>query len=247
MKKRIIPTILYDGTTVVKGKRFQNDRTVGNIEATANLFARRSTDEIILLDISATIQGKEPNFEIISWFSEKFDTPFAVGGGIKTVEQAKKIIAIGAEKIVVGASAFLNVNFISELAETLGSQAIVASADYDSRDKKLYTHSGKNRTETNINDCVVELERAGAGEILLQDINRDGSLGGLDLETISIISQIVSVPVIASCGAGKPDHFVDAFTNGASGVAAGAIFQFTKFTPREIAVYARNQGVDVRL
>lgn len=246
MKSRVIPIILYDGTTVVKGTQFKSERTVGAVEATANLYAKRRPDEIFFLDVMATQGVRSPNFKIFEHFASKFDVPFAVGGGISSPEDAKRCIVNGAEKIVLGSSAYLNPGLISNIASQLGSQAIVVSVDYRSSDGKVYIKNGEFCTNKDVMEYVSELEGLGAGELLLQDISRDGTMNGLDLNLLNSILEITTVPIILSCGAGKPEHFLEAFKLGASGVAAGAMFQFTQFTPNQVSRYLKANGIDVR-
>jgi len=246
VKKRIIPIILYDGKTVIKGKNFNNDRTIGSVEAVANLYSRRSPDEIAFLDVTATHEKRSPNFEIFKYFADKFDIPFAVGGGISSLDDAKKCLSSGAEKVIIGSALIENGGLIQKLSGALGSQAIVASVDYRSDDSLVYSHSGRTITNIDVLTHVVEVQELGAGEILLQDISRDGTLKGLDLKTIKAVHNLTTVPLIVAGGIGNPEHFREAFEIGVSGVGAGAIFQFTKFTPNMVAEDLKHQGFDVR-
>jgi cyclase len=246
MKKRIIPIVLYDGKTVVKGSQFNNERTVGMVEATANLYARRGPDEIFFLDISAGKEKRSPNFEIFEYFATKFDVPFAVGGGISSVEDAKRCVASGAEKVVLGSVALSNPHLIAEISSQLGSQAVVVSVDYWDQEHFVYSNCGLVRTTKTIYEFLFHIQELGAGEILLQDISRDGKMSGLNINMLRPVVESSYVPIIASGGAGTPDHFLDAFEAGASGVAAGAMFQFTKFTPSEVARFLKSKGIDVR-
>lgn len=246
MKKRVIPIVLYDGTTVVKGANFKNERTIGSIEAIANLYARRRPDEIFFLDVQATNQGRKPNFEAFEYFSSKFDIPFAVGGGISSVEDATRCIANGAEKVVLGTAVHSNPRLIQEIASKLGSQAIVVSVDFWDDQNCIYQNCGRNLINQSVDDFVRKVQESGAGELLVQDISRDGKMKGLNLARLKSLIEITDVPIVVAGGAGLPEHFLDAFEIGASGVAAGAIFQFTRFTPHQISVYLREHGVDVR-
>lgn len=246
MKKRIIPIVLYDGTTVVKGSQFNNERTIGMVEASANLYARRRPDEIFFLDVRATKEGRPPNFEVFEYFAIKFDVPFAVGGGISSVHEAKRCVASGAEKVVLGSAAQSNPYLIEEIASQLGSQAVVVAVDYWDCRPFVYINSGEVCTEETVLKVAQRAQQMGAGELLVQDISRDGKMNGLNIDMLSSIVESVDVPVIASGGAGTPEHFLDAYQVGASGVAAGAIFQFTKFTPIQVAQFLKSKGVDVR-
>jgi imidazole glycerol-phosphate synthase subunit HisF len=247
VKFRIIPIVLYDGTTVVKGRNFVNDRTIGSVEAVANLYARRRPDEIFFIDISATLSNREPNFLIFEKFAEKFDIPFCVGGGINDLSIAQRCLASGAEKVLLGTAAHKRIELVSEIAEELGSQAVVVSVDTRDSDRIVYVENGRVRTNRNLFDFVRALENAGAGEILLQDISRDGMRQGLNTHLIGEILAQTSLPIVASGGAGISSHFAEAAKIGVSGVAAGSIFQFTETTPAEVASYLNLEGIDVRL
>jgi cyclase len=247
VKFRIIPIVLYDGTTVVKGKNFFNDRTIGSVEAIANLYARRRPDEIFFIDISATSSNREPNFSIFEKFAEKFDIPFCVGGGINSLSIAQRCLSSGAEKVLLGTAALRRIDLVGEIAEELGSQAVVVSVDTFDMEGSVYAENGRVRTNWNILDFVRTLENAGAGEILLQDISRDGMLQGLNTLLIGEVLTRTSLPVVASGGAGSFNHFAEAAKIGVSGVAAGSIFQFTQATPAQVAVFLNLEGVDVRL
>jgi len=246
MKKRIIPIVLYDGKTVIKGRNFSNDRTIGSVEAVANLYSKRRPDEIIFLDVTATLEKRSPNFDIFEYFADKFDVPFGVGGGIKSIDEAKRCISSGAEKVVIGSALFEGRMLIKSLAEELGSQAIVASVDYSSEDNRVYINSGRKVTNKDVLTHVAEVQEFGVGEILLQEISRDGTLRGLDLETIRAVHDVTTVPLIVAGGVGDPEHVREVFEIGVSGVGAGAIFQFTKFTPNLIAEQMKHYGFDVR-
>lgn len=246
MKKRIIPVVLYDGTTVVKGTSFKNERTIGAVEAIANLYSKRRPDEIFFLDVKASREGRPPNFEIFEFFSEKFDIPFAVGGGIRSIDDAKRCVANGAEKVVLGSSVHSNPELVEKTASQLGSQAVVVSLDHWNDDEFVFTQSGDLRTKRTVFEFAKGAEALGAGELLVQDISRDGKMNGLNLARLKEIVEITSIPVIASGGAGSPEHFLEAFKVGVSGVAAGSIFQFTQFTPNQVAQYLNTKGINVR-
>ena len=247
MKKRIIPVVLYDGTTVVKGAQFKNDRTIGAVEAIANLYAKRRPDEILFLDVKASQENRPPNFVIFEFFASKFDIPFVVGGGIKTVEDAKKCVANGAEKVVLGSGVHSNPRLIEDTASQLGSQAVIVSLDHWGDEDFVYSHSGNVRSDKTVIEFAKQIEQLGAGELLCQDISRDGKMSGLNIARLKEIVQLTSIPVIASGGVGKPEHFLEAFDSGVSGVAAGSMFQFTRFTPNYVAEYLKKAGISVRV
>ena len=247
MKPRVIPTILTNGATVIKGEEFNNWRTVGYAQAMANIFAIRDVDELMFLDVCATFNRSVIDPLLIEQFSLILNTPFSVGGGIDSVEKAITCLRLGAEKVVLGTAAVQNPNLISQIADMFGTQAVVVSVDVDEKsDNTILTHSGKQSTNLNFLEFAVLAERSGAGEILLQSQNRDGKMVGYFLDGISQLRDAVSVPIIASSGAGSPNDFLDGIKAGASAVAGGAIFQFTENTPKSVSQFLSENGVAIR-
>jgi cyclase len=247
MKVRVIPTILTDGLTVVKGQNFDNWRTVGSAEATARLYASRDVDELLFLDVNARSRNEIINLSLLEHFSNVLDIPFSVGGGINTLEQAMLCFRNGAEKVVLGTSAINNPSLIREIADTFGSQAIIVSIDFISdAENKVVTNSGKNVEKLEVYPFIEQLEALGAGEVLLQSVQRDGTQTGMDLGRISEVSKLTKLPVIASGGASSPNDFCLAVESGASAVAAGAIFQFTEVTPKKVGMFLQKSGIPVR-
>lgn len=246
MKTRIIPTILTDGLTVVKGEKFNNWRTVGSAEATARLYANRNVDELLFLDVTARIRNTIIDINLLAHFSEVLDIPFSVGGGISTLKDAQFCFRNGAEKVVLGTEAVNNPNLITQISDTFGNQAVVVSIDLDSDTKGFFSESGKKLNSRNAIEFALQCQELGAGEILLQSVAKDGLLNGFDTNSIKSISDEVSIPLIASSGAGRPEDFLKAIEAGASAVAAGAIFQFTEHTPTTIRNYLKANGISVR-
>jgi cyclase len=248
MKVRVIPTILTDGLTVVKGERFDNWRTVGSAEATARLYANRDVDELLFLDVTARSRNTIISKDLLSHFSNVLDIPFSVGGGISTLEDAKLCFRFGAEKIVLGSSAITNPNLITQIAEVFGNQAVIVCLDFGvEASDAIYLNSGTVESEVLGSEFISELEDLGAGEVLIQSIKRDGTLSGMDLNRISQVSTSTNLPVIASGGAASLDDFYQAITAGASAVAAGAIFHFTEITPKAVRNHLIGRGMSVRI
>ena len=248
MKIRIIPTILTDGLTVVKGEKFDDWRTVGSAEATARLYASRDVDELLFLDVTARSRGTIIDKNLLTHFSNVLDVPFTVGGGISTIDDAKLCFRFGAEKVVLGTSAIMNPRLITEIAETFGSQAVIVSVDFEQdTSNQVLGDSGKSDSNLNGLEFIETLESLGAGEILLQSIQRDGTLSGMDFKRIELVSALTKLPVIASGGAASLNDFQKAVLSGASAVAAGALFQFTSVTPKEVRRYLADQGVRTRI
>lgn len=248
MKVRIIPTILTDGLTVVKGERFDNWRTVGSAEATAGLYASRDVDELLFLDVNARSRNSMIDRTLLTHFSNVLDIPFSVGGGINTLEDAKSCFRFGAEKVVLGTAAIKSPKLISEIADVFGSQAVIVSIDFENdMDSGILVESGTAKTEVETLEFIENLASIGAGEVLLQSVQRDGTLTGMDFNRIAQVSRLTRLPVIASGGAASLEDFHQAVLSGASAVAAGAIFQFTEVTPRLVRSYLGQQEVAIRI
>jgi cyclase len=247
MKIRIIPTILTDGLTVVKGEKFDNWRTVGSAEATARLYASRDVDELLFLDVNARSLNSMIDRTLLAHFSNVLDVPFSVGGGINTLEEAKLCFRFGAEKVVLGTAAIKNPKLITEIADIFGNQAVIVSVDFGNDvSNRIRIESGRVETEIQTLEFLESLADFGAGEILLQSVQRDGTLTGMDFNRISQVSSLTTLPVIASGGAASLNDFHQAVLSGASAVAAGAIFQFTQVTPKQVGVYLAGQGIPTR-
>jgi cyclase len=248
MKVRVIPTILTDGLTVVKGERFNNWRTVGTAEATARLYASRDVDELMFLDVSARTRKTTIDISLLKHFTNVLDVPFSVGGGIDSLEDAKACFRNGAEKVVLGTSAVLNPNLITEIAEVFGNQAVIVSVDFENvTSDRILIKSGQMASKLESLAFIEGLENLGAGEILLQSVERDGSLGGMDFQRVAQVSSITRLPVIASGGVATLGDCLQAVSCGASAVAAGALFQFTQTTPRQVRAYLSEHGISTRV
>lgn len=250
LARRIIPTLLVSGTRLVKGRQFSSNRVVGDALSAARIHQGRQVDELVVLDVTATREGRTPDLALIEKIARECFMPLAVGGGIRTVEDVRQLLRHGADKVVVGTAAFRDPFFVKEAADAFGAQAIVVSMDIRSRE--LMARCG---TELAVHDYVngsltgwaQVMEERGAGEILLQSIDRDGLMCGYDLPLIREVSKAVSIPVIASGGAGSYQDMLAAFEAGADACAVGAAFQFKDMTPRKAAEFLQKNGVEVRL
>lgn len=247
MKNRIIPTVLTDGISQVKGTEFNNWRTVGHVLTAIRVHSARDVDELVLLDVNATGQGRKIDPGLVADASKELRIPLTVGGGVSSVHDFADLLAAGADKIVIGTAAAEKPELISELSSEFGSQAIVCSIDTvnDSR-HSVRVRSGKDAQEVDPVDLAKRLETLGAGEFLVQSVSRDGNMQGMALELFSAISKSVKVPVIGSSGAANSQDFIDALTVGCSAVACGALFQFTETTPSQIKAELQNAGILVR-
>jgi cyclase len=250
LKNRIIPTLLWKDLGLVKGKKFDSWRRIGSVMPAIKIYNSRDVDELILLDITATLEQREPDEESIKSFASECFVPFCVGGGINRISQIEYLLKSGADKVAINTFSYENPNFIKEASINFGSQCIVASIDVRKINEKEYycfSNSGKKNTYKNPVEWSKKMEDMGCGEILLTAIDRDGTLGGYDLELIKFISESVNVPVIASGGAKDYNDMVRAIKNaGASAVAASSMFHFTEQTPNEAKNFMFSQGINVR-
>lgn len=226
---RVIPTLLARGDQLVKGKQFQSWRSIGHVAQAAKIYAARAADEIILLDISATPEGRGPNLALVEKVAKDFFTPLTVGGGVRSVQDVRDLFNAGADKVAIKT----NMAIIPEASAKFGKQAIVAAVDhvdgYWARESAL------------------SVQALGAGEILLTSVDREGEMSGYDIEAIRAVSAAVDVPVIAHGGCSGFQDMVDAIRAGASAVAAGALFAFTDATPKEAARYLKANNIEARV
>jgi cyclase len=250
IKIRIIPTLLFKEMGLVKGVAFDSWRRVGTAMQAIKVYNLRDVDELVFLDIMATEEGRSPDFDMVDELADECFFPFAVGGGITCVEDVRRLLRVGADKVVLNTAAVEQPELLSEIAKRFGSQCIVVSIDARRNEDDTYEtfiHSGKHRTGQ---DPVMVARRSaelGAGEILITSIERDGTMMGYDLELIRQLNEAVSIPVIASGGAGNYEHMAQALREGkASAVAAASMFHFTQQTPLEAKRYLREQGFNVR-
>jgi cyclase len=248
LKKRIIPTILTDGSSQVKGTNFNSWRTVGSVLTAAKVFSRRDVDELVLLDVSATKFNRIISPELVNQLAEFLRIPFAVGGGVSTLGEIELLLAAGADKVVIGTSFIENPKLITQASEAFGKQAIVCSVDSGTEGGKFcFTKSGEIKIDKSAKNLASLAEKSGAGEILLQSVWRDGTMEGFDKALIREVCSEVSIPVMVSGGAGQVRDYLNAIELGASAVCAGAIFQFTSCTPSEVRDFLRSNNVPVRL
>lgn len=243
---RIIPTILCRGRQLVKGRGFDSWRSVGLVAQAVRIHQSRGVDELVLLDIAATREGRGPDLSLIEELSNECFMPLAVGGGIRTVEQVRDLLRAGADQVVIGTAAFEDHGLVRRCAEIVGSQAITVSIDY--RGTQVRLRCGSRPTALDPVTSAYRMVAEGAGEILLQSIERDGTCQGYDLEMIRAVRDAIPrTPLIASGGAGNYQHMLEAIQAGASAVASGAMFQFEDATPLGAAHYLASNGVEVRL
>jgi len=213
----------------VKTIKFQNPRYIGDPINTVKIYNEKEVDELVFLDIAATTENRKPPFNIISQIASECFMPFAYGGGIRSLEDIKTILSIGAEKVVINSYAVEKPSFIKEAGELFGSQSIIVSIDAKKHSNDSYyisTHGGNKSTKINSIAWATKMEEMGAGEILLNSIDRDGTMEGYDLELTKKVSEAVSIPVIACGGAGKYEDIGEVVEAGASAVTAGSLFVY---------------------
>lgn len=250
MKVRVIPTLLLRGTGLVKGRRFDAWRTIGSVTQAVNVYRARDVDELVFLDVGATPAGAGPDLITIEEVAEATTVPLAVGGGIRTVEQVADILRAGAEKVVLNTALHELPSFASSVADSFGSQSLVASIDvrrHEDGEPECFTACGSRATGRDPVSWAVELEQRGVGEILVTSIDRDGTMTGYDVDLIRSVTDAVKVPVIASGGAGTYEHLLEAVERaGAAAVAAASMFHFTEATPDGARQFLSSVGVSVR-
>lgn len=229
LRPRIIPVLLLKGNGLYKTVRFKNPVYVGDPINTVKIFNEKEVDEIVLLDIGASLEGREPNYERISEIAGEAFMPLAYGGGVRTVEQAKKLLSLGVEKIVLNSAAVEDPDFVKVLSAEVGSQSVVVSVDVRKTLFGKYHIAWKNGQKTRSQaplDWARQVTELGAGEILIHCIDRDGVMQGCDTDLIRAVSHELSVPVIGCGGAGSVGDLADVLRAGASAAAAGAMFVF---------------------
>lgn len=244
---RVIPTVLCRGRQLVKGKRFDSWRVVGVAGQAVRIHQMRGVDEVCLLDIGATPEGRGPDLSLVQELAEVLFAPLSVGGGIQSVDDVRALLKAGADKVVIGTAWLERPKLLRDICDVVGSQAIVAALDVGGPNGSVYARCGEVLAYTDPAACAWRAADFGVGEILLTSIDREGTMEGYDLELIRKVANAVTVPVIAHGGcSGYPD-MAAAIGAGASAVAAGALFQFTDATPREAARYLQEQGIEARV
>ncbi|SEM64083.1 cyclase [Mesobacillus persicus] len=251
LTKRIIPCLDVKEGRVVKGIQFVQLRDAGDPVELARFYDEQGADELVFLDISASNEGRKTMVEVVKAVASELAIPFTVGGGINSLEDMKRILRSGADKVSLNTAAVLNPSLITEGADFFGTQCIVVAIDakYDAElgSWRVYTHGGRQATDREVIEWAREAVRLGAGEILLTSMDSDGEKKGFDLKLTKAVSEAVSVPVIASGGAGNAQHFVDSFIEGKADAAlAASIFHYKETSVAEVKSYLREKGVEVR-
>ena len=249
LKTRVIPTLLRNAQGLVKGKSFDSWRRVGTVLPAIKVYNMREVDELILLDINATTENRNQIYSEIEELTSQSFVPLTIGGGINNLDQIKNLLLSGADKVCINTSAYYKPEIIKKASETFGSQCIIISVDVKKRKNgylECYSHSGSKRTGKEVSKHCKEMQSFGAGEILITSITHDGMMKGYDLELITLISKSVTIPVIASGGAGNYKHMSSAIKSGANSVAAASMFHYTEQTPSEAKKYLKSNGIPIR-
>tara|TARA_R110000823_G_scaffold282750_1_gene400951 strand:- start:52 stop:813 length:762 start_codon:yes stop_codon:yes gene_type:complete len=247
LKHRIIPCVLLKDWQLVKSVKFGSFRTIGHPVTTARVYNARNVDELIILDIDASLKNEPINKEIISDIANECFMPLTIGGGIDSITDIYTVLHSGADKISINSKALKDLNFIKEAASIFGSQCIVCSIDVAKKDNR---HKVYNKKKGYLDIDPVKLAKKyqdmGAGEILLTSVDREGTTLGYDTELMELFKNKLDIPIILNGGMGKPIHAVEAISSGADAIAAAYVFHFSKYTPEDIRAEMAKNNINVR-
>ncbi len=249
LAKRIIPCLDTIGENVVKGKSFENLEIIGPAVEFAKKYEKEGADELVLLDITATLESRKTFLKLVREVAKELFIPLTVGGGIRSIEDVRQLLRAGADKVSINTSAVKNPLLINKVAEEFGSQCLVIAIDAKKVSYKkweVYIKSGKEPTGIDFRDWIVEVEERGAGEVLLTSIDADGHRRGYDLELLETAVSLVNIPIIASGGAGSFEDLYNAFKVGVDAVLAASIFHYGKYTIKDVKNYLANKNILVR-
>ncbi len=249
--KRVIPCLDVKDGRVVKGINFVNLRDAGDISEVSSAYDKAGADELVFLDITASSDSRDTQLEWVREVASRVFIPFTVGGGIRTVDDFRAILREGADKIAVNSAAIMNPQLIADAAEKFGSQCVVVAIDAKRREDgsgwNIYKNGGRVDMGIDAVEWAAKAEKLGAGEILLTSMDCDGTKNGYDLDLTKAIADTVKIPVIASGGAGKCEHFYEAIKAGAEAVLAASLFHYKELEISQVKEYLRSKGVSVRL
>lgn len=254
LAKRIIPCLDVDHGRVVKGVRFVSLIAAGDPVEQARIYDEQRADELTFLDITASSEKRDIMIEMVRRTADEVFIPFTVGGGLRSIEDIRGVLRAGADKISINTAAVESPKLIADAAERFGSQCVVVAIDArrrvagdSSKGWEVFTHGGRRNTGRDLLEWVRECEKLGAGELLLTSMDRDGSREGYDIDLTRAVADEVRIPVIASGGAGKLDHFYEVLTEGrASAVLAASLFHFGELTIPQVKSFLREKGIVVR-
>lgn len=250
LAKRIIPCLDVKNGRTVKGTNFVNLRDAGDAVELAKIYSANGADELVFLDITATVEKRKTLSELVKKVAREINIPFTVGGGINTVEDIEILLASGADKVSINTSAVKNPQILMDAAKNFGSQCVVLAIDAKNTEKgwKVFLNGGRVETEFDAIEWAKRGVELGAGEILLTSMNADGTKNGFEIELTKLVSESVNVPVIASGGAGKIEHFTEVFEQGKADAAlAASIFHFREIEIFDLKNYLKSQNIEVRI
>lgn len=245
---RVIPCLDVNAGRVVKGTNFVDLRDAGDPVEIAKRYNVEGADEVVFLDITASSDKRAITLDVVKKTAEQVFIPLTVGGGIRTVDDMRTLLKAGADKISINTAAVLNPQLIYDGSRKFGNQCIVVAIDAkrDGNGWLVYTHGGRTKTDLDVVKWAQKCVELGAGEILLTSMDKDGTKDGYDLELMEQVTKVVDVPVIASGGAGKKEHFVDVCKKGASAVLAASLFHFKQLEISDLKQYMKQNGIEVR-
>lgn len=245
---RVIPCLDVNAGRVVKGTNFLDLRDAGDPVEIAKRYNVEGADELVFLDITASSDKRAITLDVVKKTAEQVFIPLTVGGGIRSIDDMRTLLKAGADKISINTSAVLNPQLIHDGSKKFGNQCIVVAIDAkkDGNSWTVYTHGGRTKTNLDVITWAQKCVELGAGEILLTSMDKDGTKDGYDLELVERVTQVVNVPVIASGGAGKKEHFVEVCKKGASAVLAASLFHFRQLEISDLKQYMKQNGIEVR-
>lgn len=249
LAKRIIPCLDVDKGRVVKGKQFKNIQDVDDPVLLGKRYSLLGADELVFYDITASNEERDIFIEVVKNIAMEVSIPFTIGGGIKEAEDFRKVLLAGADKVSVNSQAIYNPDLISQGAKRFGSQCVVLSIDAKKNDKgswDVYAKGGREKTSLDAIQWAVKGEELGAGEICINSIDTDGVKEGFDIPLIEKLNEKLNIPIIASGGAGKMEHFKDVFLAGADAALAASVFHYGQISIKELKEYLKNEGIPIR-
>jgi cyclase len=250
LRRRIIPALLMRDGGLVKTVKFSKERYIGDPINAVKIFNEKEVDELCLLDIGATIEGRPPAYSEINEIVSEAFMPIGYGGGIQTMDHIERLFKIGVEKVIMNTAAFENESLVKDAANLFGNQSIVISIDIKKDiwgQYKVFTRSGKSKQKIDMISAVKKMQDLGAGEIILNNIDRDGTMQGYDLDPIDEVSKALEVPLVALGGAGSIDDFVAAVQHGAAAVSAGSMFVYQGVHKAVLISYITSDALENKL
>ena len=249
LKNRIIPCLDVKNGRVVKGINFVDLKDAGDPVEQAKIYSDGGADEICFLDITASNENRDTIYDVVKETSKKCFVPLTVGGGVRSVDDINKLLNCGADKVSINTAAVQNPSVVKESSKKFGSQCIVVAIDAKKKGDtwEIFTHGGRKETGINAMEFALNMEKSGAGELLVTSMDKDGTQSGYDIELMKTISESVNIPVIASGGVGTLDHLVDGIKSGASAVLAASIFHYGTYSVNEAKQYLASKDIPVRI